>query len=328
MPLSSITDYRRRFLASTVDAAFATLSHLGRRSPLYRPHRLGLRVDRDLRYGPLPAHTLERWSPRTVEGAPVAIYLHGGGFRAMSAATHWVMSQQLARMGLLVYNVNYRLAPQHRAPAALEDAALALPWIAEDARRCGADTDRMVFTGESAGGNLSLALGLCCLQRRPEPFAARLFDAGIVPRAMIPACGVLQVSDVERFRGHPWAPWPFLEAIRAVSSAYLPPGHPIPALADPLLLIEQSPRLDRPPPPIFLPVGGADMLVEDSRRAATAWSRLGGEATCTVYPYQPHAFQALVFLPAARRCWSDQRAFLARSLGLPPASSPPATAAP
>src|SRR5439155_19995964 len=93
-----------------------------------------------------------------------------------------------------------RLAPQHRFPAAIEDVCEAWRWLAANAASYGGDVERMMVAGESAGGNLATALTLSACYERPEPFARAVFEANAVPRAVMPACGILQVSNPERFR--------------------------------------------------------------------------------------------------------------------------------
>jgi acetyl esterase len=61
-------------------------------------------------------------------------------------------------MGFVVFNIDYRLAPTHKFPAAFDDAARALAWVREQAPKYGGDASRIVIAGESAGGNLTASL--------------------------------------------------------------------------------------------------------------------------------------------------------------------------
>src|SRR5262249_43165889 len=85
---------------------------------------------------------------------PPAVYSHGGGWCLGSLASYDNLCRALTRgTGALVVSVDYRLAPEHPFPAALEDAHLALWWVARNAEDLGADIRRLAVGGDSAGGN-------------------------------------------------------------------------------------------------------------------------------------------------------------------------------
>src|SRR5215471_9419144 len=190
---------RRRAGAIFIEGAFRGLARLGKLDPRAKPSRYGVEVIRNLPYQPtgLEAHRLDVYQPEANarRPLPVVLYIHGGGFRILSKETHWAMGLAFARRGFLVMNINYRLAPAARFPAAIEDACAAYLWTVENAERFGGDADRIILAGESAGANLATSLALCASTRRPEPFARAVFDSGVVPRAVLPACGLFQVSD-------------------------------------------------------------------------------------------------------------------------------------
>jgi acetyl esterase len=106
---------------------------------------------------------------------PVLLYLHGGGFVIGGLETHDSLCRQLAlRSGGAVLSLDYRLAPEHRFPTAVDDAFGALRWLqAEGAARLGLDTTRIAVGGDSAGGTLS---AVCALQARDAglPLALQL----------------------------------------------------------------------------------------------------------------------------------------------------------
>ncbi len=84
------------------------------------------------------------------------LYLHGGGFVIGSVATHDVLCRQLAlHSGCTVFSCDYRLAPEHLFPMAVNDAWDALAWLRENAAMLGVDADRMAIGGDSAGGTLA-----------------------------------------------------------------------------------------------------------------------------------------------------------------------------
>ncbi len=101
-------------------------------------------------YAPWP-HT---WS----EPRPTLLYFHGGGFTIGSVNTHDRVCRVLALGGdCLVFSVDYRLAPEHRFPAAADDAFEALAWVHSEAASLGIDLARLAVGGDSAGGTLAAA---------------------------------------------------------------------------------------------------------------------------------------------------------------------------
>ena len=312
---------RRQLGATIVDNAFRTSAWLGTLHPDARPIRHGVERLRDIAYrsGGAEAHRLDVYR-RVGEREPlqpVVFYVHGGGFRFMSKDTHWLMALAFARRGYVVFTVNYRLASEARYPAAIEDVCAAYAWVREHAATYGGDPARIVLAGESAGANLVAALTVALCWQRPEPYAAAAFAAGAAPRAVVPACGVFQVSDQERFmRRKPTLSRFLADRLEEVEEAYLgmgsEVGHPSLDLADPLVFLERAPASDRPLPPFFLPVGTADPLLPDTRRMAQALSALGAPAEAVYYPGEFHAFHAFAFRQGARRCWEDTFHFLDR----------------
>lgn len=95
------------------------------------------------------------------ERLPVLLYLHGGGFVIGNLETHDSLCRQLAlRSGGAVLALDYRLAPEHRFPAALDDTWAALRWLASHAQSLGLDGTRLAVGGDSAGGTLAAAAAL------------------------------------------------------------------------------------------------------------------------------------------------------------------------
>ena len=91
-------------------------------------------------------------------GAPVILYLHGGGFVLGDAEAYSRQSARIAlETGAVVAFLDYRRSPEHRFPAALEDTVLAVRWIAGNAASFGTDPARFAIAGDSAGGNLAIA---------------------------------------------------------------------------------------------------------------------------------------------------------------------------
>src|SRR5262249_50624931 len=195
------------------------------------------------------------------------------------------------------------------------DVCAAYVWVAENAERWGGDADRLILAGESAGANLVTTLALCATMRRPEPYARAVFDSGLVPRAVLPACGLLQVSDPQRFGRRRKLPALVSDRIDEVAHSYLGPTPPDDIdLADPLVVLERDEATDRPLPPFFTFVGTRDPILDDTRRLHAALKRRGATCEIRYFPGEAHAFHAMVWRPAALECWRDSFEFLKRTV--------------
>jgi acetyl esterase len=141
----------------------------------------------------------------------------------------------------------------------------------------------------------------------------------VVPRATIPYCGMLQVSDPGRFRRRKDLPFWVDGVLHDVSGLYLRGHADADAraldMADPLLVFERGETPDRPLPPFFVPVGTRDPLLDDTRRLAAALEAMGVPCWAEYYEGEIHAFQAMVWRKPARRCWRDTFSFLGEHLG-------------
>jgi len=310
---STFDTLRARAGRAAMDATWSILART-RHLPAAQPERYGIERIRDVPYidSGLAAHTLDVYRPAPrAEPRPVVLYIPGGGFRILSKDTHWVMALAFARRGYVVLNVNYRLAPGHPFPAAVEDCGAALLWAHEHAREFGGDPSRLVLAGESAGANLVTSLVIATRYERAEPWARRVFDSGVLPCAALPTCGMLQVSDVDRFvRRRMVSPF-IADRLREIEQAYKPGvGLPSQDLADPVSMLERGDSPTRPLPPFFAGVGTADVLQEDTRRLDVALRRMGARSLARYYDGEPHAFHALVWRPHAKAFWRDTFAFL------------------
>jgi len=104
---------------------------------------------------------LDVYVPREVTAPnPTVIYIHGGGWVGGSKETSWLQLAPYLEAGWSVVNVEYRLARVSLAPAAVEDCRCALRWVIRNARQYNFDAARLVVTGHSAGGHLSLTTGM------------------------------------------------------------------------------------------------------------------------------------------------------------------------
>jgi len=312
--------FKPRAVTKAFDYYIQGVSRLGRATPLGNPAMYGIRVTRNVTYraGSRDVHhRLDIYHPRREGGRrPAIFYTHGGAFQTLSKDTHWWLGLVFALRGYVVILPSYRLAPEHPFPAAIEDAAAALAWTIDHADDLGIDPERIVLAGESAGGNLALALTVAACFDRPEAVAHTLQCRNFRPAATMPGCGILQVSDSARFLRRKTLPRWLYDAIIDVEVAYLHASGAYPdidhTMADPLLVIESDVAPVHPLPPILAFCGTADPLLDDSRRLHDALVGRGLWSEFKVYPGGFHAFHALVLAPKARRCWRDQFDFLRR----------------
>jgi acetyl esterase/lipase len=120
------------------------------------------------------------YAPSDAPGLPVVVFFHGGGFCIGSITSHDPVARKLAeQVDCVVVSVDYRLAPEHRYPAAFEDCYAAYLWALENAAELGGDPARVAVAGDSAGG--SLAAGVCLMARDrgvPQPTFQLLWYPG------------------------------------------------------------------------------------------------------------------------------------------------------
>ncbi|MBV9485999.1 MAG: alpha/beta hydrolase [Frankiaceae bacterium] len=112
--------------------------------------------------------------------SPTMAFFHGGGFVIGSIETHDDHARRLCHdLDMVVVSVDYRLAPEHKFPAAFEDCLAATRWVAENIDTLGGDPDKIVVGGDSAGGNLSAAVALATVESGPRLAAQFLIYPGV-----------------------------------------------------------------------------------------------------------------------------------------------------
>ena len=145
-----------------VDAAMHGLATVADRLPSMQRRQATFRLIEAIPYAHHAGETLclDVLQPKVPGPHPVLIYFHGGGFAIGSKCTHRALAAAYAAQGYLVCNVDYRLAPKHPFPAALEDACAAWLWATDQVAHYGGDSRCMTLAGESAGANLALSVTL------------------------------------------------------------------------------------------------------------------------------------------------------------------------
>lgn len=214
-------------------------------------------------------------TPSDRRGDAAMVYLHGGGYVLGGLGTHGAFGDRLARDTRLdVLVVDYRLAPEHPHPAALDDALAAVDWLRAEQ---GHGSDRVVVAGDSAGGGLTLAT-LLALRDRGTPAGAGV--------AISPWADLLCDGDSHATVGDD-DPLVKTASLRHYASQYAadtPLDHPLvsPARGDLGGL-----------PPVLVQVGGLEVLLDDSRAVAAGIAAAGGTVVLQEWAEAPHVFQML-----------------------------------
>lgn len=225
------------------------------------------------------------------------LYFHGGGFRIGSVASHRDLAARIAdASGCRVLSVNYRLAPEHRFPAALDDALIAYQYLRDQGLR-PAD---IAFAGDSAGGNLVLAAMLAARDRGlPLPTAGALMS----PWTDLTASGASYESRAEADPIHQRA------MILALAKNYLgKDGDPRNPLASPFYA--DLTRL----PPLLVQVGDRETVRDDSTELVAKAKAASAEVELQVWDGMIHVFQMFPEIPQAREAIASLAVFLRNHL--------------
>lgn len=234
----------------------------------------------------------------------VVLYLHGGGYVSCSPATHRPITAALARLtGSRVFGLDYRVAPEHRFPAALDDAVAAYQWLLEQ----GVTADSIAVAGDSAGGGLTLALLLRAKDvGLPLPACAVCFSAwtdlagtGASVRLNDGRCAMFRTENIAEFAGV------YLGG-RSPFEAYASPAH-----ADLSGL-----------PPLLLQVGSTELLSDDSQLVHDKIQEANGVSRMEIYEDVFHCWQMLDGVVPEARVALRQAAEFIRSHVSRPAGMP------
>lgn len=237
-------------------------------------------------------------SPASAPDDRAILYFHGGGFRIGSVTSHRDLIAQIAlASGCRVLAINYRLAPEHRFPAALDDALAAYGWMLGQ----GLSPDNIAFAGDSAGGNLVLATMLALRDRGLAlPISAVLMS----PWTDLAATGASYVSRAEADPIHQ------RPMILALAKNYLGgQGDPCDPLVSPLYADLRG------LPPLLIQVGDRETVLDDSVMFAEKARAAGIDVSLEVWDGMIHVFQMFgAELSEAHRAIASIAGFMNRHL--------------
>jgi acetyl esterase len=228
--------------------------------------------------GSIPARLYTPGKLRKTGGlAPCLVFFHGGGWVIGNLDTHDVVCCKLAyEAELIVISVDYRLAPEHKFPAAVEDAITATRWIAEHAKQLGVDASRLMVGGDSAGGNLAAVVAISARDGDGPAIAAQVLIYPAIDFAMThpshsePETSILLTHSVIKwFRDH------YLNGTADVGD-----WRASPARAKTLIGL----------PPAYVLTAGADPLRDEGDEYARRLKEAGVAVTYRTFPGQFHGF--------------------------------------
>ena len=231
------------------------------------------------------------WAQGPSATGAVLLYLHGGGYVACSPTTHRPITCAFADQGFRVYAPDYRMAPEHSFPAAIQDAVAVYKALLGD----GIPAGKIVVGGDSAGGGLALAMMLSLrVAGVPLPAAAVLFS----PWTDLAATGESLRTNDKRcamFRGG---------RIADGGRFYLGSADAKNPLASPLYADLAG------LPPMIIHVGADEVLLDDSTRLAEKARAAGASVEIKIWPVVPHVWQIVPNMPEARQSIEEASAFL------------------
>lgn len=243
------------------------------------------------------------FTPAARASAAALLHIHGGGYVMGSPEMDVARNIELVRATrCAILSVDYRLAPEHPHPAALEDCHAALVWLASQAEALGIPRKRIGVIGESAGGGLAAALALLARDRGSVALACQVL---IYPMLMPPAQSLDSTVRDARSGRYIWT--------RASNSfcwsAFLGASSPNPAtiagLAGDVVNL----------PPTFLAVGELDLFVHDNLAYVSRLLSAGGSVEAHLYPGAIHGFDRMMDAGVSVRYSRDLATFIVRHLG-------------
>lgn len=244
-------------------------------------------------------------APSTGTALPALVYCHGGRFISGDLETHDPVCRDLAvRSGCIVVAVDYRLAPEHRFPAALDDAYDAVIWISLNGRDLGIDTARIGMGGDSAGANLAAAVALLDRDRTGDTLRCQLL--------VYPMLDATRSLDSHRTFATGYGPGSddMMRGWSEYLGGEVEPRHPpaSPFFAEDL----------RGLPPALVQIAEYDSLRDEGEDYARRLSEAGVPTTCTRYDGAIHGFfQMAGVLKLGWRAMDEAAGFLRDTLSAP-----------
>jgi acetyl esterase/lipase len=225
------------------------------------------------------------------------LYLHGGGYIICSPATHRDLAGRISQAaGVAVLVLDYRLAPEHPHPAAVDDALAALRWMYDHGPGGRAPARAAFVAGDSAGGGLTLATLIAA-----RAAGVRLPNAAVALSAWTDlAC----TGNTMRTRADV-DPMVTEAVLKRMVKDYVPAGDARQPLASPLYADLRG------LPPLLMQVGDAEVLLDDTTRVADRARAAGVEVTLEIYPEMIHIFQLFApILPEGQQAIERIGAFI------------------
>lgn len=236
--------------------------------------------------------------PPNNQADQVLIYLHGGGFVLGLTPQHLQMGAYLAqKMGVRVLMVDYRLAPQHPYPAALDDCVTAYRWLLKQ----GFAAQNIAIAGDSAGGNLTIT-SLMRLRDGHDPLPA-------AAACLSPVADLTKKDHGQKGGRDPLLP---PAAMRFYTQSYVGSSNAHEALISPVLGNWHD------LPPLLVHVGEDEVLREDAARISELAAAAGVNARLEIYPRMWHVWQIFLALPQAVQLLDEIARFLRSHLGFVP----------